>query len=117
MELTERVQRLQRESKEAISTLDPERALLLTRFYQGKDSEGLSTPVQRARAFEYILLNKKISIADGEILVGERDRDQELPLPFRNYAAILWMTLRSCTIGRRSPSWLKKKPGGFTRNN
>jgi len=72
MELTERVQRLQRESKKAISTLDPERALLLTRFYQGADSEGLSIPVQRARAFEYILLNKKISIADGELLVGEK---------------------------------------------
>ena len=72
MELTERVQRLQRESKKAIPTLDPERALLLTRFYQGEESEGLSIPVHRARAFEYILLNKKISIADDELLVGEK---------------------------------------------
>lgn len=72
MELTERVQRLQRESKKAIPTLDPERALLLTRFYQGVESEGLSIPVHRARAFEYILLNKKISIADDELLVGEK---------------------------------------------
>ena len=72
MELSERIKRLQRESKAAIPTLDPERALLLTRFYQGEDWEGVSIPVKRARAFEYILLHKKISIAEGELLVGEK---------------------------------------------
>jgi len=34
----------------------------------------MSIPVQRARAFEYILLNKEISIEEGELLVGEKGR-------------------------------------------
>ena len=72
MELSPRIRFLQRASKNAIPTLDPERAQLLTRFYQETDLEGISIPVQRARAFEYILLNKKISIEEGELLVGEK---------------------------------------------
>jgi pyruvate formate-lyase/glycerol dehydratase family glycyl radical enzyme len=72
MELTPRVKDLQQASKAAVPTLDPERAQLLTRFYQETDLEGISIPIQRARAFEYILLNKEISIEDGELLVGEK---------------------------------------------
>ena len=74
MELSERIIKLQKSSKAAIPTLDPERAQLLTRFYQEADLEGMSLPVQRARAFEYILLNKEISIEEGELLVGEKGR-------------------------------------------
>lgn len=72
MEKTERIQQLQNKSKTAIPSLDPERALLMTRFYRQEGVKDLSVPVLRARAFEYILLNKKISIEDGELLVGEK---------------------------------------------
>ena len=72
MELSERILKLQQASKKAVPTLDPERAQLLTSFYRETDLDGLSIPVQRAKAFEYILLHKEISIADGELLVGEK---------------------------------------------
>jgi len=72
MELSKRIIKLQQASKSAVPTLDPERARLLTRFYQEADLESMSIPVQRAKAFEYILLNKEISIAKGELIVGEK---------------------------------------------
>ena len=72
MEFSKRIIKLQQASKSAIPTLDPERARLLTRFYQEADLESMSIPVQRAKAFEYILLNKEISIAKGELIVGEK---------------------------------------------
>jgi len=72
MELTKRIIKLQQASKSAVPTLDPERARLLTRFYREADLESMSIPVQRAKAFEYILLNKEISITEGELIVGEK---------------------------------------------
>jgi len=72
MELSERVKKLQLASRAAVPTLDPERAQLLTRFYSEADLGSMSIPVQRAKAFEFLLLNKKISIEDGELLVGEK---------------------------------------------
>ena len=72
MELSERVLRLQQASKAAVPVLDPERAQLLTCFYRETDLSGTSIPVQRARAFEYLLLNKEISITEEELLVGEK---------------------------------------------
>jgi formate C-acetyltransferase len=72
MGLSERILKLQKASKTAQPTLDPERAQLLTSFYRETELDDLSIPVQRARAFEYILTHKEISIADGELLVGEK---------------------------------------------
>jgi pyruvate formate-lyase/glycerol dehydratase family glycyl radical enzyme len=72
MELSERVIKLKKASKAAVPTLDPERALLMTKFYQQDGVDELSKPVQRAKAFEYILLNKKITIEEGELIVGEK---------------------------------------------
>ena len=72
MKLTPRVLKLQKDSKTAVPTLDPERARLLTAFYRNTDLGHYAIPVQRAMAFEYILLNKEISIAEGELLVGEK---------------------------------------------
>jgi len=74
MDLSERILQLQKASKSAVPTLDPERAQLLTHFYRDQDLEDMSFPVQRAKAFEYILLNKEISITDCELLVGEKGR-------------------------------------------
>ncbi len=72
MELSGRIRDLQQASKDALPTLDPERATLLTRFYRESDLEGIPIPIQRARAFEFILHHKEISIGDGELLVGEK---------------------------------------------
>ncbi len=70
--LSERIDKLRRQSLEAVNSLSHERAELLTRFYRTGLAEGAPVPVQRALAFKYILENKKICINDGELIVGER---------------------------------------------
>lgn len=72
MKMTERVLRLREQSLSATETLTAERAQLITRFYSSREAQGLSAPVLRARAFEYLLRNKAICINDGELIVGER---------------------------------------------
>jgi formate C-acetyltransferase len=57
---------------QAIPTIDPERAILLTQFYQSDISNGLSIPVERALAFKNLLENKIICINPGELIVGEK---------------------------------------------
>jgi pyruvate formate-lyase/glycerol dehydratase family glycyl radical enzyme len=69
--LNPRIKKLRDDSLEAVPSVSHERADLLTEFYvadRGKDS----VPVERAMAFKYILENKKISIGDSELIVGER---------------------------------------------
>ncbi len=70
--MTDRVLRLREQSLNATETITAERAQLITRFYSGREALGLSAPVLRARAFEYLLRNKAICINDGELIVGER---------------------------------------------
>lgn len=70
--MTERVMRLREQSLNATETITAERALLITEFYSGRESQGLSAPVLRARAFEYLLSRKALCINDGELIVGER---------------------------------------------
>ncbi len=72
MKMTERVMRLREQSLNATETLTAERAQLITRFYASREAQGLSAPMLRARAFEYLLRNKAICINDGELIVGER---------------------------------------------
>jgi trans-4-hydroxy-L-proline dehydratase len=72
MILSERVKKLRELSLNATEKLSPERALLMTQFYKSDEARGLSTPVLRARAFEYLLKNKKLYIGEGELIVGER---------------------------------------------
>jgi trans-4-hydroxy-L-proline dehydratase len=72
MILSERVKKLREQSLNAVEKLSSERALLITRFYKSDDARGISPPVLRARAFEYLLRNKKICINTGELIVGER---------------------------------------------
>ena len=50
MAMSERIARLRQESLDAKPTLSPERAALMTAFYQ-KDDRLASVPVQRARSF------------------------------------------------------------------
>jgi len=72
MKMTERVMRLREQSLGATETLTAERAQLITRFYSSREAVGLSAPLLRARAFEYLLRNKTICINEGELIVGER---------------------------------------------
>jgi pyruvate formate-lyase/glycerol dehydratase family glycyl radical enzyme len=72
MILSERVKILREESLNAVEKLSPERALLITQFYKRDEARELSAPVKRAKAFEYILKNKKLYIGEGELIVGER---------------------------------------------
>jgi pyruvate formate-lyase/glycerol dehydratase family glycyl radical enzyme len=71
MAITERVKELRKQSLEAVESLSSERAELMTAFYQ-KASGLLSTPVQRALAFQYLLENKAVTIYPGELIVGEK---------------------------------------------
>jgi pyruvate formate-lyase/glycerol dehydratase family glycyl radical enzyme len=68
---TPRVVRLRQQSLEAVPTFSTERAELITAFYQ-KEHSLVSTPVQRARAFQYLMEHKTICINPGELIVGEK---------------------------------------------
>lgn len=72
MILSERVKKLREQSLNAVEKISAERALLITQFYKSDEARELSAPVKRAKAFEYLLKNKKICINDGELIVGER---------------------------------------------
>lgn len=72
MIISERVKRLREQSLTAVETITAERARLVTQFYKSNEAGGLSVPVKRAKAFEYILKNKQLCINDDELIVGER---------------------------------------------
>jgi trans-4-hydroxy-L-proline dehydratase len=72
MKITERVKKLREQSLNAVETLTAERAILITDFYASDEVRGLSAPVTRAKAFDYILRHKELCINDGELIVGER---------------------------------------------
>jgi formate C-acetyltransferase len=70
--MNERIKSLRDKSLNAVPTISCERARLLTEFYRSGQADTVSVPVARAKAFKYILENKKICINDGELIVGER---------------------------------------------
>ena len=71
MGMTERVRRLRLQSLEAMESISSERAELMTTFYQ--QAQGLmSTPVQRALAFQHQMEHKTVCINPGELIVGEK---------------------------------------------
>lgn len=72
MILSERVKKLREQSLNAVEKITAERAVLITRFYRSDEAREISAPVRRAKAFEYLLKNKKICINEGELIVGER---------------------------------------------
>ncbi len=71
MTISERVKMLRRQSLEAVETLSPERAKLLTEF-SSQDIGLVAAAVRRALAFKYLLEHKEICINDGELIVGEK---------------------------------------------
>lgn len=70
--MTERIKRLRRESLDAVETVSSERGVLLTEFFKSGAADGYSVPVQRAKAFYYIMDKKELWFQDGELIVGER---------------------------------------------
>ena len=70
--MQERIRKLRKQSVIAKPYLSPERAILITKFYQSKIAKQVPVPVKRALAFKHLLENKKIRINDGELIVGER---------------------------------------------
>ena len=71
MAITERVAMLRQQSLAAGASLSPERAVLMTHFYQQQTEKG-SPPVERANAFLYLMTHKTIVINEGELIVGEK---------------------------------------------
>ncbi|HVO34911.1 MAG TPA: pyruvate formate lyase family protein, partial [Gemmatimonadales bacterium] len=69
--ITERVERLRRESLDARPHVSTERAELMTAFYK-EHALSLSAPLLRARAFEHLLEHKTIWLGEGELIVGEK---------------------------------------------
>ncbi|MFX1329388.1 MAG: trans-4-hydroxy-L-proline dehydratase [Promethearchaeota archaeon] len=70
--MNKRIEKLRTQSLEAIPYLSLERALLMTEFYKTGAAHKFSAPVARAKAFKYIMENKKICINNSELIVGER---------------------------------------------
>jgi len=70
--MTPRIEKLRNQSLQAVYTISVERAVLVTDFYKNHGLLADSIPVQRAKAFHYILSNKYICINDDELIVGER---------------------------------------------
>lgn len=70
--MNQRIAKLRAQSLNAINRISAERGILITEFYKRNETNALSTPVKRARAFEYILSNKHLCINDDELIVGER---------------------------------------------
>jgi formate C-acetyltransferase len=70
--MNERIKKLREESLRTKPYLDPERALLMTEFYEGRRSATLSVPMKRALAFKHTCERKTIHIGAGELIVGER---------------------------------------------
>jgi len=70
--MRERIRKLRKQSVTAKPYISPERAILITEFYESEIANRVSIPVKRALAFKHLLENKKICINDGELIVGER---------------------------------------------
>ncbi|MFX1592408.1 MAG: trans-4-hydroxy-L-proline dehydratase [Promethearchaeota archaeon] len=70
--MNERIKKLRTQSRETVPYLSLERALLITEFYKTGAAHKFSPPVARAKAFKYLMENKKICINEGELIVGER---------------------------------------------
>jgi formate C-acetyltransferase len=69
--MTERTVRLRAESLAARPSISPERARLVTEFYQANAGR-YSTPVMRARCFHHLCQHKTVFLGNGELIVGER---------------------------------------------
>jgi trans-4-hydroxy-L-proline dehydratase len=70
--MNERIRLLRQQSIDARPAISAERALLITQFYKKGTYAAEPVVIQRARAFEHIMLYKEIFIGNEELIVGER---------------------------------------------
>ena len=70
--ITERIADLRTQSVEKNPELSPERAVLLTEFYENEAQESDSTPVTRAKSFKYLMENVSLPVEEGQLIVGLR---------------------------------------------
>jgi pyruvate formate-lyase/glycerol dehydratase family glycyl radical enzyme len=70
--MRERIRKLRKQSVTDKPYISPERAILITEFYESETASQVSVPVKRALSFKHLLENKRICISDGELIVGER---------------------------------------------
>ena len=70
--MTGRINKLRRQSLDAVPTMSHERAQLLTEFYKSGEPGKNSIPVTRALSFKYILEHKELCVNEGELFVGEK---------------------------------------------
>ena len=70
--MTERIQALRERSITTKPYISPERAILMTEFYQSDRAQEVSAPIKRALAFYDLLERKTLCINPGELIVGER---------------------------------------------
>jgi pyruvate-formate lyase len=69
--MNERTAKLRRTSMDTAVTLSPERARLMTEFYQANEGK-YSAPVMRAMSFRHLCEHKTIYLGEDELIVGER---------------------------------------------
>jgi len=93
--MNERIKKLRKQSRRAIPYLSLERALLITEFYKKGAAHKYSAPVARAKAYEYILRNKKICFNNDELIVGERGSK---PKATPSYPEVCCHTLKDLEI-------------------
>ena len=93
--MNDRINKLRDQSLHAENRLSAERGVLVTRFYQDKNIQHLSRPMQRGLCFEYILTHKEICINEGELIVGERG---PMPKSTPTYPEICIHTLKDLDI-------------------
>ncbi len=70
--MNKRIMRLRQTSLDTVESISSERAMLLTDFYRSVEAESAAIPVKRALAFRHLMLNKKLALAESELIVGER---------------------------------------------
>ncbi len=107
--------------------LCPERALLITEYFKKHDDKKEPMVIRRARALEYLLVNKKIKIYPGELIAGNMGTSRisaimqpELASVFMS-EELLWIDKRKTTpfkisFKERLNLFLKVNPYWLTRN-
>ncbi len=97
--MTERTEKLRQASLDAIPRISPERARLLTLFYQANAGK-YSIPVMRARSFFDLCKKKTLFLGKQELIVGERG---PAPKQVPTYPELTCHTLDDLRVLRSRP--------------